>query len=202
VKLYRPVTILVGVVLVIVAGLVRLGEPDQVYEETNRYTKHGKLGKPLTGIDFTLTVNRVRFARAVDPDPDSDAQEEDRPVRTNGIYVTVEYEVEGRHKAGTAGDTTLKADGGSVYQPISQVISDSVNIPEPGFIETSTLIFEANPEDLAGLTLWIKPLAFLTVTTEDYAIDLGIKNAATARELMSKAEAVFPITDGTKRAVQ
>lgn len=201
-KLYRPVTILVGVVLVIVAGLVRLGEPDQVYEQSNRYTKHGKVGKPLTGIDFTLTVNRVRFARAVDPDPDSDAEEEDRPVKTNGIYVTVEYEVEGRHRAGSAGDPTLKADGGSVYEPSSLVISNNLNIPEPGFIETSTLVFEANPEDLAGLTLWVKPVVFLTVTTEDYAIDLGIKNAATARELMDKAEAVFPITDGTKRAVQ
>lgn len=201
-KLYRPATILVGVVLVIIAGLVRLGEPDEVYEQPNRYTKHGKVGKPLTGIDFTLTVNRVKFARAVDPNPDSDNRDEDRPVKTNGIFVTVEYEVEGRHKTGSAGDLTLKADGGSVYEPINRAISTSVTIPEPGFIETETAIFEANPEDLAGLTMWIKPLTFLTVTTEDYAIDLGIKDTAAARDMLDKAEATYPMTDGTKRAVQ
>lgn len=201
-KLYRPMTILVGVVLVIIAGLVRLGEPDEVYEQSNRYTKHGEVGKPLTGIDFTLTVTRVRFARAVDPNPDSDSREDDRPVKTNGTFVTVDYEVEGRHQAGTAGDLTLKADGGSVYEPINRAISSSITIPEPGFIESSTAIFEANPEDLAGLTMWVKPMRFLTVTTEQYAIDLGVKDAATARDMLDKADAVYPMTDSTKRAVQ
>jgi hypothetical protein len=206
VKLYRPVTVLVGIVLVIIAGLIRLGEPEEVLEDTTRYAVRGKVGQPIEGIDFTLTVTRVKFAREVDPNPDdvdSRASDDERPMKTNGIFVTVEYQVEGRHKKGSAGDASLKTDGGSTYVPIDKFgVSNSVSIPAPGFVLSGSMVFETNPDDLAGLTLWLKKLRGLTVTTEDYAVDLGIKDEAAADDLVSNAERSYPMTKPQRRAAQ
>ena len=202
-KLYRPVTVLVGVALVIIAGLIRLAEPEERLEDVTRYAVHGGVGEPVQGKDFTLTVTRVKFARVVDPRPDDDdtkADADDRPVKTNGIFVTVEYEMQGRHEAGSAGDASLKADGGSVYVPINKAIRSQLNIPQPGFVESAALVFEANPDDLVGLTLWAKKLRGLTTLTEDYAIDLGVPDEAVAKDMIEHAEKTYPLRDPTMRA--
>lgn len=202
-RLYRPVTVLVGVALVIVAGLIRLAEPDERLEDTTRYAVHGGVGEPVKGKDFILTVNRVKFARVVDPNPnddDTEADADDRPIKTNGIFVTVEYQMEGRHESGSAGDASLKADGGSVYVPINKAIRSQLNIPQPGFIESGSLVFEANPDDLVGLTLWAKKLRGLTTLTEDYAVDLDIPDESVAKNMIEHAEKSYPLTQPTLRA--
>lgn len=204
-KLYRPSTVIVGVVLVIAAGLIRLALPEQRLEDPTRYTVHGAVGQPVEGKDFTLTVTRVKLAHAVDPNPDDDddrADENDKPASTNGIFVTVEYDVLGEHKKGSVGDATLKTDEGTEYVPIRQIIRSQVNIPPPGYIESSSLVFEANPDDLADLTLWMKKLRSVTVTTEDYAVDLGVPDQAVADEMVRNAEESYPLTDPTMRAAQ
>src|SRR5262245_42715119 len=157
----------------------------------------------MEGKDFILTVNRVKFARVVDPKPNDDdtkADEDDRPIKTNGIFVTVEYEMEGRHESGSAGDASLKADGGSVYVPINKAIRSQLNVPQPGFIESGSLVFEANPDDLVGLTLWAKKLRGLTTLTEDYAIDLGVPDESAAKDMIVHAEKSYPLTQPTLRA--
>ena len=205
-RLYRPVTVLVGVALVVLAGLIRLGEPEQVYEDVTRYAVRGQLGQKLTGPDFELTVTRVKFARKLDPRPDdtpipgSTPRPEDQPVDTNGIFVTVEYQVLGKRKSGSVGSATLEADGGSTYVPVNRTIGSNVTIPQPGFVESASLVFEANPDDLVGLTLWAKKLRGLSVTTADYAIDLGIPDEAVAKDMIAKAEDTYPLRDSTLRA--
>jgi hypothetical protein len=203
VKLYRPATVLVGVALVIIAGLIRLAEPEERLDDVSRYAVRGSVGKPLDGKDFTLTVTRVKFARAVDPRPDDDdanARPEDKPIKTSGIFVTVEYEMRGRHETGSAGEATLKADGGSVYVPISKGLRTQLNIPQPGFVESASLVFEANPDDLVGLTLRAKQLQVLSRTTEDYAIDLGVGDEAVAKDMLEHAENMYPLTRAKTRA--
>ncbi len=204
-KLYRPSTILVGVLLIIAAGLIRLALPEQVLEDKTRYAVRGTVGQPVDGKDFTLTVTRVKLARTIDPNPgddDSEAEDDDKPIETNGIFVTVEYDVVGRREKGAAGSATLKTDEDSEYIPIPRIIRSNVGTPAPGFIESSFLVFEANPEDLAGLTMWLKELRGITTTAEDYAIDLGIPNQAVADEMVRTAEQSYPLTDPKTRAAQ
>jgi hypothetical protein len=205
VKVYRPSTVLVGVLLIIAAGLIRLALPEQVMEDKTRYAVRSTVGQPVDGKDFTLTVTRVKLARTIDPNPDDDdsqASDDDKPVETNGIFVTVEYDIVGRREKGGAGSATLKTDEDSEYVPIGQIIRTSVGVPAPGFVESSFLVFEANPDDLAGLTMWLKELRGVTTTAEDYAIDLGIPNQAVADEMVSNAEQTYPMKEPTTRAAQ
>jgi hypothetical protein len=205
VKIYRPSTILVGVLLVITAGLVRLALPEQVMEDKTRYAVRGTVGQPVHGKDFTLTVTRVKLARTIDPEPDdvdSEADDEDKPMETNGTFVTVEYDIVGRRQKGGAGSATLKTDEDTEYVPIPSIIRSSVGVPAPGFVESSFLVFEANPDDLAGLTMWLKELRGITTTAEDYAVDLGIPNQAVADEMVRNAEQTYPLKEPTTRAAQ
>ena len=205
-NLYRPATVLVGIALVIIAGLIRLGEPDQVYDDITRYAVRGNVGQTIKGRDFELTVTRVKFAREIDPRPDDAASSsatpppEDLPFGTRGIFVTVEFQVLGKNEAGSVGSATLQADGGSVYVPVNRTIGTQISIPPPGFLESSSLAFEADPDDLVGLTLWAKKLRGLTVTTADYAIDLGIPDEAVAKDMIAKAEKTYPLRKSTVRA--
>ncbi|HEY3006084.1 MAG TPA: hypothetical protein VGJ44_27295 [Kribbellaceae bacterium] len=202
-RLYRPVTVLVGVVLVLLSGVARLTEPKQVYEETNRYTTHGAMNQPVDGKDFTLTVLRAQAYHSYDPRPDDDdakADPADRPRKTDGIFVAVEFEVEGRKKKGSAGEATLRSDSGTVYTPVNQLIGSSLDIPAPGFVEQSALVFEVNPDDLAGLTFWVRPQAVITVTTEDYAVDLGLPDQASADEFVKRAQKMYYAEDEAVRA--
>ena len=65
VKLYRPATVLVGMLFVLLGGLTRLAEPDQVYDdETNRVVVKGTIGEALDYSGSTVTVHRMKFARA------------------------------------------------------------------------------------------------------------------------------------------
>ena len=65
-KLYRPATVLVGVLFVLLGGLTRLATPEQVFEEQNLEVVHGTIGEPLKyGGDSTVTVTRMKFAKAV-----------------------------------------------------------------------------------------------------------------------------------------
>lgn len=202
-KIYRPVTVLVGVLLVIAAGLIRLALPQERLEDVTRYTVSGIVGQPLEGKDFTLTVTRVKLARTVDPRPeddDAEAKEDDKPLKTNGIFVTVEYDIVGEHRAGSAGGATLRTNEDSEYVPIKKIIRSQVTIPPPGYVESSSLVFEANPEDLSGLRMVVKELRPVTVTTEDYSVDLGVPDQVVADDMVQNAEETYPLTDPTTRA--
>jgi hypothetical protein len=87
-----------------------------------------------------------------------------------------------------------------VYIPINKAIRSQLNIPQPGFVESGSLVFEANPDDLVGLTLWAKKLRGLTTLTEDYAIDLDIPDESVAKDMIEHAERSYPLTQPTLRA--
>lgn len=201
-RLYRPVTVLVGLALVVVGGLIRLALPEELLDEANRYPVRGSLGRAVVGKDFTLTVTRVKLARTVDPNPDDDAADSSKLLETSGIFVTIEYLIEGRHQAASVGNATLSTAEGTRYQAIGTVGRSQLSTPPPGFVEHSSLVFEASPADLSGLTLWVKRLQPITVTTEDYAVDLAVPDQRVADEMVRNAEQTYPVRRTTKRAVQ
>lgn len=194
-RLYRPVTVLVGFIFVVLAGLVRLGLPDQISDEPHRQVIHSAIGDPIVREAFTLTVIRIRAAQAVVENPDSSTEQ---PLRTNGIFLAVEYEVAGRKEAGTIGQPSLTSDSGVTYLP-AKTVTGSMRIPEPGFTQSDAVVFEVNPDDMAGLTMKVRPSVFWTVTTDDYYFDLGIPNDDVAREMVEKAAKEYVLPDSTTR---
>jgi len=194
VRLYRPVTVLVGVVLVLMSGIARLGEPKQVMDDVTWVTKRGTMNQPLQAKDCTITVVRVSAYRGYDPRPDDtddDADPEDKPRKTDGVFVLVTFEVEGRHQKGSAGSATLQSDSGAVYEPVSKLIRSTVDIPPPGFVQTTDLLFEVNPADLAGLTFRVRVGRVITTTAEEYVFDLGLPDQAAADEFTGRAAKMY-----------
>jgi hypothetical protein len=198
VKLYRPVTILVGVVLVLLSGIARLGEPKQVMDDVTWITKHGSMNQPLKGTDFALTVVQARAYKKYDPRPDDDdaeAKPDDKPRKSDGVFIAVNFEVEGSQSEGSAGDATLRSDSGTVYVPLNKLIHTLVDIPAPGFVENQDLLFEVNPADLAGLTFNVRQGRVITTTAEQYEIDLGLPDQATADEFVARAGKMYVSKD-------
>jgi hypothetical protein len=66
VKLYRPATIVVGVLFVLIGGLTRLGTPEHVYEKQNMEVVHGTIGQALkySGSDSTVKITVLLYAPA------------------------------------------------------------------------------------------------------------------------------------------
>lgn len=185
-RLYRPVTVLVGVLFVLAGGLFRLADPEKVYDgEANRVQKSGVIGQKVMVEDSSFEIIRLRFAKALVGENDDD---EDPPQTTDGIFIAIDWEVVGGSKEMLSHDVTLKSDEGTEYEAAGESTGASFTSPEPGFAKTGTSVFEVNPADIVGLEVWVKPISFWTVAVNDYRIDLGIPNQQTADELIAKAK--------------
>jgi hypothetical protein len=192
-KLYRPATVLVGVLFVLMGGLTRLATPDQVYDKDNLEVVHGTIGEKLEYGDSTVEVTRMKFAKAFLE------REDDKPVETNGVYVALEWDtVRGTKKPNNL-NPTLTADGGSVYKPIGATTGDGIGFAEPGFGSTGAMVFEVNPADLKGLTLKLEPTMFYNVLGSVIEVDLGIPSEDIAQRLVDGAAAQYVIPRTVQR---
>jgi hypothetical protein len=199
VKLYRPATILVGVLFVLLGGLTRLATPDQVYDEENIKVVHGTIGQPLdyTGSGSTVEVTRIAFAQSV---LDDDANDDDKPLDTNGVYVAIEWDAVRGPKKPDIVTATLEADGGSVYQPVTSGINNSnLDFPDAGFGRTGAIVFEVNPSDLKNLTLRLRPTMLFNVYNSEIEVDLGIPTEKIAQQLLDKAVAQYVVPSPANR---
>ncbi|ADB29139.1 hypothetical protein Kfla_0008 [Kribbella flavida DSM 17836] len=180
-RLYRPATVIVGVLFVLLGGVVRLADPDQVFDDSTRVVTEGTVGTDLKYGDSTFTITRVKFARSFVTGTD------DKAVTTEGVFVAVEYDaVRGPGKPART-ETTLTADGGSVYAPVSQIIASAIDFPEPGFARTGTFVYEVNPSDLAGLTFRAKPTQLFNSLAQELAVDLGVPSEQIAERSVDNA---------------
>ncbi|GAA1564276.1 hypothetical protein GCM10009789_16940 [Kribbella sancticallisti] len=196
-KLYRPATVTVGVLFVLLGGLTRLAAPDQVYGEDNRAIVHGTIGETLTYGGSQVTVTRMKFVKSLR------ARESDEDVvESNGIFVAIEYDTVRGTPDPPSNDATLVADGGSVYAPVAQVIADGFDFAEPGFGKTGALVFEVNPADLSGLTLKVRTIRFFTVLAEDLAVDLGVPDETIAQQHIDKADAEYVLPKSVTRVAE
>lgn len=196
-KLYRPATVLVGVLFILIGGLTRLATPDQLFEEQNMEVVRGTIGEPLKYAgDSTVTVNRMKFTKSVLDDSGND---DDKPIETNGVFVAIEWDtVRGIKKPGNSG-VTLQADGGSVYKAIGGLSDSGLDFPEAGFAKTGTIVFEVNPTDLKGLTLQIRPTQFYNVLNSSVEVDLGIPSEEVAQQLVDGADDQYVVQGAVTR---
>ena len=194
-KLYRPATILVGVLFVILGGITRLAAPDQVHDQPNMIAVRGSIGEPVKyGGDSTVTVVRMKVAKAV-----VEENHEDKPFETDGVFVALEWDtVRGAKEPGNIG-ATLTADGGTVYTPIGGLTDSGIDFPDPGFAKTGSIIFEVNPTDLKGLKLILRPSMFWNVLNTYAEIDLGIPSEAVAQQMVDEAANEYVLRDSVVR---
>jgi hypothetical protein len=194
-KLYRPVTIAVGVLFVLLGGLTRLLDPSSVYEDRTRIITKGAIGEDVKLFDSTVTVTRMRFAKSFAEGDDGSPR-----VNTEGVFVAVEYDaVRGTKDPGT-NSATLTADDGSVYAPVSEIIESGINFTEPGFARSGALVFEVNPSDVVGLTFELSPYGQLFNTlNRELAIDLGVPDEEIAERSIEQAEDQYVIPDSVIR---
>ncbi len=193
-KLYRPATVLVGVLFVLLGGVARLLEPGSVYEDSTRIITHGAIGEDVKYFDSTVTVTRMRFAKSFAENDDDSPR-----VNTEGVFVAVEYDaVRGSVDPGT-NNAMLEASDGSVYEPVTEVIEQGIGFTEPGFARSGALVFEVNPGDVVGLTLAVHTFGTFTVLTEDLAIDLGVPDEEVAERSIEQAADMYVIPDSVTR---
>jgi hypothetical protein len=189
VKLYRPATVLVGVLFVLLGGLTRLAAPDQVYDQQNLQVVKGTIGEALEYGESTVTITRMKFAKGVLDDSGND----DKPFETNGVYVALEWDtVRGIEKPENIG-ATLVADGGTVYKSIGGLNDSGIDLPDAGFAKTGAIVFEVNPTDLKGLTLQLRPTMFFNVLNSYVEVDLGIPSEEVAQQLVDGADAQYVV---------
>jgi hypothetical protein len=194
-KLYRPATVLVGILFVLLGGLTRLADPEHVFDDDSRVVKHGSIGQAIPFGESSVSVDRVRFAKAYLPDDSSGS----KAIEASGIFVALEYDtVQGT--APTAGrDLTLTTDKGTVYQPISGTYGTQLDFAEPGFGVVGAVVFEVNPADVTDLTLQVKTSQLFNVLAQDIAVDLGIPDEQIAQRLVDAAAAEYLIPKSVRR---
>jgi hypothetical protein len=192
VKLYRPATIVVGVLFVLIGGLTRLATPDHVYEKQNMEVVSGTIGEALDYGDSgtTVKITRMRFAQSV---LDDDANDDDKAIETNGVYVALEWDAVRGVKKPDNVNPTLVADGGSEYDPVAGVNNSSLDLPDAGFARTGTLVFEVNPADVKNLTLKLEPTMLFNVLGSEIHVDLGIPTDAIAQKLIDDASPQYVV---------
>lgn len=197
-KLYRPATILVGVLFVLIGGLTRLATPDQVYDEQNMKVVHGTIGEPLDyeGTGSTVKVTRIKFARSVLDSSDSDGK---KPLETNGIYVAIEWDAIRGDRKPDLTNPTLLADSGSVYMPVEGLSHSGLDFPDAGYAKTGTIVFEINPADMKGLTLKLRPTMLFNVYNSEITVDLGVPTEAIAQQMVDSAVAQYIVEDSVTR---
>lgn len=194
-KLYRPVTVLVGVLFVVAGGLVRLADPDSVYDEANRDQRQAGIGQRFAVGESAVEVKRIRFARTLLKNADS----QDEPAGTDGIFLAVELEA-----ARGAGDkpyleATLRSSEDTLYRPVQQINTTTVDFPDPGFARTFSLVYEVNPTDVAGLRLDLRTTSLWSVLVTDYTVDLGLPDEKTAEDLVGRAAQTYAVPRPTTR---
>lgn len=129
-KLYRPVTILVGVLFVLAGGLFRLAEPKEVYDgEANRVQKSGVIGQKVMVEDSSFEIIRLRFAKALVGENDDD---DDPPQTTDGVFIAIDWEVVGGTKEMPSHDVTLKSAEGTEYEAAGETTGGRSTRPSRG----------------------------------------------------------------------
>jgi hypothetical protein len=195
VKLYRPATVLVGVLFVLLGGLTRLVDTDQIYEDSTRVTAHGTIGQKVQYGDSAVTVTRMRFAKTFLADED-----DEKPIQTDGIFVAIEYDAYRGTDDPGSNAITLTADDGSTYETVAENTTSGITFPQPGFTESGALLFEVNTADLKGLTLKLRTVQFFTgVPARDIAIDLAVPSEDVAKQLVDKAADQYVLPDRSTR---
>lgn len=198
-KLYRPSTILVGLLFVLLGGVIRLASSDNIYDDTpNLAIVSGQIGQSLeyAGSGSKIKVTRIEFARKI---LSAKASDDEKPIDTNGIYVAVEWDsVRGVTKPDSF-TPTLITDGGSVYTEVSDPSNSGIDFPDAGFARTGTVVFEANPADLKGLTLRLKPSMLFNVYNSEIRVDLGIPTEAIAQQMVDGAKDQYVVNDAVTR---
>jgi hypothetical protein len=184
VKLYRPATVLVGIFFVLLGGVTRLGEPNHVYDDPTREVVHGTVGQELKYGDSTVTVSRIKFAKAFLAHADDSAE---KAVTTDGVFVAVEYDASRGPADPGSNEVTLTAAGGTEYHPVSEGIFTGIMFPANGFAQSGSFVFEVNPGDLVGLTFHVTTSQFWTVLAQDLAFDLAIPSEEIAQRLVDGA---------------
>ncbi|MEU4196668.1 hypothetical protein AB0E69_32505 [Kribbella sp. NPDC026611] len=197
-KLYRPSTVLVGVLFVLLGGVARLAAPDQVYDQQNIKVVHGTIGQALdyAGSGSTVKVTRIRLAQSV---IDSEADENKKPFDTDGVYVAVEWDAVRGSKKPDPITPTLVTDGGSIYAPVAGLSHSGIDIPEPGYAETGSIVFEVNPADMKGLRLRLKSLMVFNVYNSEIQVDLGIPTEEIAQRMVDNAAAKYEVEKSVTR---
>lgn len=201
-KLYRPATILIGLLFVLLGGVVRLATPDQVYgDDSNLKVVRGTIGEalPYTDSGSTFKVTRIKFAQKI---LSSDAASDEKPIDTDGVFVAIEWDMVRGVKDPGPINPTLITDGGSVYDEVSEPSDSGINAPDAGFARTGAVVFEANPADLKGLTLRLKPTMFFNVYNSEIRVDLGIPSEAIAQQMIDGAEDQYVVNDAVTRVAQ
>ncbi|TCC43490.1 hypothetical protein [Kribbella sindirgiensis] len=186
-KLYRPATILVGLLFVLLGGITRLAGPDHVYgDDQNLKVVHGTIGEalPFAGSGSTMKVTRIKFAKTI---IQSDPSDDDKPFETNGVFIAVEWDAVRGVKDPDSFDPVLITDGGSVYTEVSEPSESRMEFPDAGFASTGAVVFEANPADLKGLTLRMKPSMIFNVYNSEIRVDLGIPTEDIAQQMVDGA---------------
>jgi hypothetical protein len=179
VKLYRPATVLVGVLFVLLGGIARLVDVDQVFDDPARVTVHGTIGEKIKFGDSSLTVTRMRFFKDYLAEKD-----DEKPVTTDGIFVAIEYAAARGTEDPGSNSITLTTDGGTIYEPVAQNSSTGIYFPQPGFVQSDALVFELNTSDVKGLTLKLHTTQFFTgVPVRDLDVDLAVPSDEIAKQL-------------------
>jgi hypothetical protein len=198
-KLYRPATILVGVLFVLLGGVTRLAGPENVLgEDQNLKVVHGTIGEalPYAGSGSTMKVTRIKFAKSI---IQAEASDDDKPFETNGVFVAVEWDAVRGVKDPDPFTPTLITDGGTVYTEVSEPSESRMAFPDAGFASTGAVVFEANPADLKGLTLRLKPSMLFNVYNSEIRVDLGVPNEEIAQQLVDGAVEQYVIDDDVTR---
>lgn len=186
-KLYRPATVLVGVLFILLGGLTRLATPDHVYEKQNMEVVHGTIGEKLPYGDSSVTITRMKFGKTV---LESGASEDDEPIETDGVFIALEWDAVRGVTEPLSANPTLRADGGTIYRPLG-VTESGVDFPDPGFAQIGAVVFEVNPSDLKGLTLRLDPAPLYNVLYVAIDVDLGIPSEDVAQRLVDGAAAQY-----------
>lgn len=197
-KLYRPATILVGILFVLLGGLTRLATPEHVYDQQNIKVEHGTIGEALdyTGSGSTVKVTRIKFARAV---LDSSASEGQKPIDTNGIYVAIEWDTVRGDRKPDGIEATLLADGGSVYQPLEGLNNSNLDFPNAGYARIGTIVFEVNPTDMKNLTLRLHSMMLFNTYNSEIQVNLGIPTEAIAQQMIDTAAPQYVVENAITR---
>lgn len=194
-KLYRPATVLVGILFILLGGLTRLADPEHVFDDDSRVVKHGTIGEAIPFGGSTITVDRVKFARSYLSDEGSDS----KAIESAGVFVAIEYDtVQGTQK--TPGrELQLTTDAGTVYEPISGTYGSQLDFAEPGFGVAGAVLFEVNPTDVKELTLKVRTTQLFNVLAQDVAVDLGVPDEKIAQRLIDAATPEYQIPKSVKR---
>ncbi|GAA0574915.1 hypothetical protein HPO96_16395 [Kribbella sandramycini] len=190
-KLYRPATILVGILFVLIGGLTRLATPEHVFDEQNIMISKGTIGEPLQfGKEASITVVRVKLVKGV---LEPTASSSEKPIETDGIFVAVEWQTSRGPEKPDTPIATLTSDSDAVFSPIAMIYS-GIEFGAAGFTVSGSIVFEVDPTELQGLTLDVRPQQFWNVLNRKVSVDLGIPSEESAQKLIDNAaeEYVLP----------